>query len=219
MAFAVPLTRAAILVRRGSAFYVRPLMTPPITGIVLYVKYIPRVSAFYQAHFGFTALPSGLIGLQQLVSPSGGCGLTLHQAAKSQQSGDTLGVLMPEATFRRRATEDWIGLSALDYSWCWNLGRGPQAGIKAGLWPWFFAVFGGIKPAYYRPKDFPLKVGSSRLPFGLTSQTPQQDLVPPPAPRNFVPSGMAEKGHIPRFGDGISVVPSGLVIGGIETRH
>jgi hypothetical protein len=60
---------------------------------------------------------------------------TLHQAAKSQQSGDTLGVLMPEATFRRRATEDWIGLSALDYSWCWNLGRGPQAGIKAGLWP------------------------------------------------------------------------------------
>ena len=51
------------------------------------------------------------------------------------QSGDALRVLMQEETFRRRATEDWIGLSALDYSWCWNLGRGPQAGIKAGLWP------------------------------------------------------------------------------------
>jgi hypothetical protein len=49
------------------------------------------------------------------------------------QSGDALRVLMQEETFRRRATEDWIGLSALDYSWFWNLGRGPQAGIKAGL--------------------------------------------------------------------------------------
>jgi len=49
------------------------------------------------------------------------------------QSGDALRVLMQEETFRRRATEDWIGLSALDYSWFWNRGRGPQAGIKAGL--------------------------------------------------------------------------------------
>jgi len=51
------------------------------------------------------------------------------------QSGDALRVLMPEETFLRRATEDWIGLSALDYSLSGNLGRGPQAGIKAGLWP------------------------------------------------------------------------------------
>ena len=51
------------------------------------------------------------------------------------QSGDAPGVLMQEATFLRRATEDWIGLSALDYSFSWNLGREPQAGIKAGLWP------------------------------------------------------------------------------------
>ena len=68
-------------------------MTPPIAGIVLYVKDIPRVSAFYQEHFGFTALPSGVVGLQQLVSPSGGCGLVLHQAAKSQKSGAAMKIV------------------------------------------------------------------------------------------------------------------------------
>ena len=51
------------------------------------------------------------------------------------QSGDALRVLMQEETFLRRATENWIGLSALVFSLSWYLGRGPQAGIKAGLWP------------------------------------------------------------------------------------
>jgi len=37
-------------------------------------------------------------------------------AACRPQSGDAVWVLMPEETFLRRATEDWIGLSALDYS-------------------------------------------------------------------------------------------------------
>lgn len=62
-------------------------MTSPISGIVLYVKDVPKISAFYREHFGFTALPSALVGWQQLVSPGGGCGLALHQAAKSQKSG------------------------------------------------------------------------------------------------------------------------------------
>lgn len=68
-------------------------MTPPIAGIVLYVKDVPKVSAFYQQHFGFTALPSAIVGWQQLVSPTGGCGLSLHQAAKSQKSGAAMKIV------------------------------------------------------------------------------------------------------------------------------
>jgi predicted enzyme related to lactoylglutathione lyase len=62
-------------------------MLPAIVGIVLYVKDIPKVAAFYQEHFGFTALPGTTIGWLQLISPTGGCSLGLHQAAKSQKSG------------------------------------------------------------------------------------------------------------------------------------
>jgi predicted enzyme related to lactoylglutathione lyase len=82
-----------------------PIMTPPITGIVLYVKDIPRVSAFYQQHFGFTALPSGLIGLQQLVSAGGGCGLALHQAAKSQKSGAAIKIVFAVPDVKRFRAE------------------------------------------------------------------------------------------------------------------
>ena len=62
-------------------------MPSPIAGIVLYVKDLPKVTAFYQEHFGFTALPGSTAGWVQLVSPLGGCALGLHQAAKSQKSG------------------------------------------------------------------------------------------------------------------------------------
>lgn len=80
-------------------------MTLPIAGIVLYVKDIPRVSAFYQEHFGFTALPSGLVGWQQLVSPSGGCGLALHQAAKSQKSGAAMKIVFAVPDVKRFIAE------------------------------------------------------------------------------------------------------------------
>ena len=43
------------------------------------------------------------------------------------------GVLMQEETFPGRATEDWIGLSALGYSLVREPGARAQAGIKAGL--------------------------------------------------------------------------------------
>lgn len=62
-------------------------MATPIVRLVLYVKNIPAVAAFYREHFGFVPLPSDLSGWQELVSPSGGCSLALHQAAKSQKSG------------------------------------------------------------------------------------------------------------------------------------
>jgi predicted enzyme related to lactoylglutathione lyase len=80
-------------------------MAPLIAGIVLYVKDIPRVSAFYREHFGFTALPSDLVGWQQLVSPGGGCGLSLHQAAKSQKSGAAMKIVFAVPDVKRFIAE------------------------------------------------------------------------------------------------------------------
>jgi predicted enzyme related to lactoylglutathione lyase len=80
-------------------------MTPPIAGIILYVKDIPKVSAFYQKHFGFTVLPGCLVGWQQLISPNGGCGLALHQAAKSQKSGAAMKIVFGVPDVKRFITE------------------------------------------------------------------------------------------------------------------
>jgi predicted enzyme related to lactoylglutathione lyase len=64
-----------------------------VSSIVLYVKDIPRVAAFYQEHFGFTASPSPWVGWRLLISKSGGCSLGLHQAAKGQKSGAAMKIV------------------------------------------------------------------------------------------------------------------------------
>jgi predicted enzyme related to lactoylglutathione lyase len=68
-----------------------PSLAPPLARIILYVKDIPTVAAFYQLHFGMTPIPLGPSdqpgGWLELASPSGGCTIALHQAAKSQKSG------------------------------------------------------------------------------------------------------------------------------------
>ena len=80
-------------------------MTPSIGGIVLYVKDIPKVSAFYREHFGFTALPSDLVGWQQLISPGGGCDVALHQAAKSQKAGAAMKIVFSVPEVKRFIAE------------------------------------------------------------------------------------------------------------------
>lgn len=68
-------------------------MSFPISSLVLYVKDIPRVSTFYQEHFGYKAEPSLLPGWQVLVNREGGCGIALQQAAKSQKSGAAIKIV------------------------------------------------------------------------------------------------------------------------------
>lgn len=62
-------------------------LAPPVTRLILYVKDIPKVAAFYQRHFKMTELPGASAGWLELASPNGGAILSLHQAAKSQKSG------------------------------------------------------------------------------------------------------------------------------------
>ena len=58
-----------------------------IARVILYVRDIPKVAAFYQRFFGMKPLPGAMKGWVELNSPSGGSTIALHQAAKSQKSG------------------------------------------------------------------------------------------------------------------------------------
>ena len=60
---------------------------PPIARVILYVRDIPTVAAFYERFFSMKRLPGATGGWLELASPSGGCTIALHQAAKSQKSG------------------------------------------------------------------------------------------------------------------------------------
>lgn len=66
---------------------VEPEKSPPITRLILYVRDIPKVAAFYETHFGFVCVDVGDDDLIYLHSPSHGCGLAILQAAKSQKTG------------------------------------------------------------------------------------------------------------------------------------
>ncbi len=68
-------------------------MSLPIARIILYVKNIPKVAAFYEMHFGFTPLPGAGTGWVELAGPRGGCTIALHQAAKGQKSGAAMKIV------------------------------------------------------------------------------------------------------------------------------
>jgi predicted enzyme related to lactoylglutathione lyase len=65
----------------------------PITRIVLYVRDIPTVAAFYQTHFGLEPLPGAEPGWLELGSAAGGCTLALHQAASAQKRGSEIKIV------------------------------------------------------------------------------------------------------------------------------
>jgi predicted enzyme related to lactoylglutathione lyase len=86
-------------------------MSPPIARIILYVKDISKVAAFYQKHFGFVPLPGGTKGWLELESPQGGCNLALHQAAKSQKGGAAMKMVFGVKDVRKfKAERDANGL-------------------------------------------------------------------------------------------------------------
>jgi len=55
--------------------------------VILYVKDIERVAAFYQTFFGMKRIVSEEPGWLELESAGGGCRVALHQASKAQKSG------------------------------------------------------------------------------------------------------------------------------------
>ncbi len=68
------------------------MTSPPVARIILYVRDIPKVAAFYQTHFGFEHAGSEP-GWLELASPAGGCCIALHQAAKTQKRGSEIKIV------------------------------------------------------------------------------------------------------------------------------
>jgi predicted enzyme related to lactoylglutathione lyase len=68
-------------------------MSPSIARVILYVRDIPKVAAFYQKHFGLKPLPGAKPGWLELGGPEAGCTIALHQAAKSQKSGAAMKIV------------------------------------------------------------------------------------------------------------------------------
>ncbi len=58
-----------------------------IARVILYVKDISKVAAFYERFFDMKRLPEAMPDWLELACPSGSCTIALHQAAKSQKSG------------------------------------------------------------------------------------------------------------------------------------
>jgi predicted enzyme related to lactoylglutathione lyase len=61
--------------------------SPPIARVILYVRNLPKVAAFYQQVFAMHPLPGGTQNWLELASSSGGCAIALHQASVSQKGG------------------------------------------------------------------------------------------------------------------------------------
>ena len=62
-------------------------MSLTISRVILYVRDMPKVAAFYERHFGLRALAGEKKDWLELSSESGGCTIALHQAAILQKSG------------------------------------------------------------------------------------------------------------------------------------
>lgn len=71
-----------------------------LSRVVLYVRDIPAVAAFYQQHFGLQPVGDGEPGWLELAPPGGGCAIALHQAAASQKRGSEIKLVFGVADVR-----------------------------------------------------------------------------------------------------------------------
>jgi predicted enzyme related to lactoylglutathione lyase len=83
----------------------------PIARIILYVRDIQKVAAFYQKHFGLKPLPGAEDGWLEIGSPNGACSIALHQAAASQKRGSEIKIVFGVKDVRRfKAEREAAGL-------------------------------------------------------------------------------------------------------------
>jgi predicted enzyme related to lactoylglutathione lyase len=61
--------------------------SPQVARVILYVKQIEKVAAFYQGCFGMLPRPGGTDKWLELACPAGGCAVALHRASVGQKSG------------------------------------------------------------------------------------------------------------------------------------
>jgi predicted enzyme related to lactoylglutathione lyase len=79
--------------------------SPKIARVILYVRDLPRVSAFYERFFGMHPLPGASDGWVELAGGSGGCTIALHKAAVTQKSGAAMKLVFGVADVRAFKSE------------------------------------------------------------------------------------------------------------------
>jgi len=90
----------------------------PIARIILYVRDLAKVAAFYEKHFGLKplagaedALAGAEDGWLEIGSPSGGCSIALHRAAISQKRGSEIKIVFGVKDVRKfKAEREAAGL-------------------------------------------------------------------------------------------------------------
>jgi len=80
-------------------------VTIAVSRVILYVKDVARVAAFYQQHFGMKQLPGNEEGWVELSSGKRGCNIALHKAASSQKSGAAVKVVFGVSNVRKFIAE------------------------------------------------------------------------------------------------------------------
>jgi catechol 2,3-dioxygenase-like lactoylglutathione lyase family enzyme len=71
-----------------------------IARVILYVKDVEGVAAFYQRHFGMLPLPGGSDQWTELKSAAGGSLISLHKASVKQKSGAAMKLVFGVADVR-----------------------------------------------------------------------------------------------------------------------
>jgi predicted enzyme related to lactoylglutathione lyase len=81
----------------------------PVSRVILYVKDVAKVAAFYQRHFGMTPLPGNDEGWVELSSGKHGCNIALHKAASSQKSCAAVKIVFGVADVKKFKAECGTG--------------------------------------------------------------------------------------------------------------
>ena len=77
----------------------------PVSRVILYVKDVASIAAFYQQHFGLKPLPGNEEGWVELSSGKRGCNIALHKATPSQKSGAAMKVVFGVSNVRKFIAE------------------------------------------------------------------------------------------------------------------
>jgi catechol 2,3-dioxygenase-like lactoylglutathione lyase family enzyme len=67
--------------------------SPQITRVILYVKDVAKVAAFYERFFGMHPLPGATPGWIELAGEPRGCTIALHKASVAQKSGAAIKIV------------------------------------------------------------------------------------------------------------------------------
>jgi predicted enzyme related to lactoylglutathione lyase len=89
-----------------------------IARVILYVKDVAKVAAFYQRYLGLSRLPGSTDGWIELSAARGECTIALHKASAAQKSGAAMKLVFgvaDVASFKRAKEEDGLRFGVIHH--------------------------------------------------------------------------------------------------------